>query len=559
MKTIKFIITFLILIIIGLFNTRVNASEINYEEIINNLPDTIEIDYSKSETIEQKMLTFSVPEGYEVIKISQSTFNGVVTKIRVGLKYKNDASVIYLAQKDINVTYSCDLLKKILKLLPNKMELDIPEIEYEKASSIVKENLNKIIEENGISQEELDNQKIKIYSSVFLIDMNMKESIRKASIRIEYNGCTAYNGDMDVIYNNHNEYNEKDEEYIKTLNIKNNKYYEVSLSWLADNKYDYNNFLNIIQKKYEEQIGDNSITVKAYSGAGSSEGGINFWTLEAGTIIAIFKNEILYDVRVMGCECTVPFINIPSTISEENIDNYVVEEISKYYKDFGSNIYEIIKGTNNLNITDGYTVKSKKAGRDNYIILKRNTKTKLIDNNSGVKLDANVEVVPEDAELVVKKILDGKEYDNIKEILKNKTNNFIAYDISLMKNNVNIQPNGKFKLSLPIPTEYDTSKLILYSIIDNSEIEYEISKEDGFAIFETDNLSTYVLAEKTNNSNEEEKINEKSDKENNIDKNTDIEHKLDDTPKTGNVDIIVVITSILSIISSVGIFIVKRL
>ena len=123
MRKIKFIITLLILIIIGLLNNRVNASEINYEEIMNNLPDTIEIDYSKSETIEQKMLTFSVPEGYEVIKISQSTFNGVVTKIRVGLKYKNDASVIYLAQKDINVTYSCDLLKKILKLLPNKMEL----------------------------------------------------------------------------------------------------------------------------------------------------------------------------------------------------------------------------------------------------------------------------------------------------------------------------------------------------------------------------------------------------------------------------------------------------
>lgn len=552
MKKIKCIIMFLILIIIGLFNSKVNAGEIDYEQIINSFPDTIEIDYSKSETIEQKMLTFSVPEGYEVIKISQSGSNGVVTKIKVGLRYKNDTSGIYLAEKDINVTYSCDLLKKILKLLPNKMELDIPEIEYEKASSIVQDNLNKIVKENGINQEELNNQKIKIYSSVFLIDTDMQESIRKAIIRVEYNGYTAYDGEMDIIYNNHNEYNKKDEKYIKDLNIKSNKYYEVSLNWLLDNKNDYNNFLNIIAKKYEEQIGDTTITVKAYSGAGSSEGGINFWTFEAGTVIAIFRNGILYDIRVMGCECTVPVINIPSTISEKNLDSYVIKEISKYYNDFGSNIYEITKGTKDFNITDGYTVKSKEAGRDNYIILKRNTKTNLIDNNSDVKLDANVEAVPEDTELVVKKILDGKEYENIKEILKDKTNKFIAYDISLIRNNVNVQPNGKVKISLPIPTEYDNSKLILYSIKDNSEIKF-INK-DGFAIFETDNLSTYVLAEKINNRNDEEK-----NSENITDKNTNIEHKLDETPKTGNVDIITIISSILSVISSAGIFIVKRL
>lgn len=554
MRKIKFIITLLILIIIGLLNNRVNASEINYEEIMNNLPDTIEIDYSKSETIKQKMLTFSVPEGYEVIQISQSAYNGVVTKIGIGLKYKNDTSEKYLAQKEINVTYSCDLLKKILKLLPNKMEVDIPEIEYEKASSIVKENLNKIIEENGIRQEELNNQKIKIDSYVFLMDMDKKESIRKASIRIEYNGYIAYNGDIDIIYNNHNEYNEKDKEYVKNLNIKSNKYYEVSLNWLVDNRDDNDKFFNIIEKKYEEQIGDNTITVKAYSGAGGSEGGINYWTFEEGTIIGIFKNGILYDIRVMGLECTVPVINIPSTIAKENLNSYVIEEISKYYKDFGSKIYEITKGTKDLNITDGYIVKSKETEIDNYIILRKNTKTKLIDNNSGVKLETNVEVVPEDTELVVKKILDGKEYDNIKEILKGKTNKFIAYDISLMRNNANIQPNGKIKISLPIPTEYDNSKLILYSIVDNREIEYEILKKDGFAIFETDNLSTYVLAERTNNSNEEEKNNE-----NNIEKSADIEHKLDNTPKTGNTDIITIISSILSVMSSAGIFIIKRL
>ena len=176
----------------------------------------------------------------------------------------------------------------------------------------------------------------------------------------------------------------------------------------------------------------------------------------------------------------------------------------------------------------------------------------MIDNNSDVKLDANVEAVPEDTELVVKKILDGKEYENIKEILKDKTNKFIAYDISLIRNNVNVQPNGKVKISLPIPTEYDNSKLILYSIKDNSEIKF-INK-DGFAIFETDNLSTYVLAEKINNRNDEEK-----NSENITDKNTNIEHKLDETPKTGNVDIITIISSILSVISSAGIFIVKRL
>ena len=121
----------------------------------------------------------------------------------------------------------------------------------------------------------------------------------------------------------------------------------------------------------------------------------------------------------MEIKLFIPVINVPSTINEEGINEYIINEIKKYYPDFGKNIYEISKGTGDLSIDDGYTVKSS-VGLDSYIIVRKNTKITLIDEDTKIKIETTVDSIPEDTELVVKQVMDEKELKNIKKMLEEK-------------------------------------------------------------------------------------------------------------------------------------------
>ena len=91
--------------------------------------------------------------------------------------------------------------------------------------------------------------------------------------------------------------------------------------------------------------------------------------------------------------------------------------------------------------------------------------------------------------------------------------------------------------------------------IDGEKIqEYSVEINDGFAIFITNHFMTYVLGERKEENNVEQK------EENNIENTEEkIEHKLDNTPKTGNNEIIVTMSLILTVLSTSGIIIVKRM
>lgn len=133
----------------------------------------------------------------------------------------------------------------------------------------------------------------------------------------------------------------------------------------------------------------------------------------------------------------------------------------------------------------------------------------LSDDSTGIKLNANTDAVPENTTLVVKSVTSGDTYKNAKITLGNTVSKIYVYDISLESKGVEIQPNGKVKISIPIPNDLDTSKLVIFRITDNGEkIEYTATIEtiDGikYATFETDHFSTYVLAEKTETTNKEQ-------------------------------------------------------
>ncbi len=126
------------------------------------------------------------------------------------------------------------------------------------------------------------------------------------------------------------------------------------------------------------------------------------------------------------------------------------------------------------------------------------------------------------------------------------TNKFYAYDITLKSNGVKIQPNGKVKISIPIPEGMETSNLVVYRVEDNKLIKYEVTVEEiesvKYATFETDHFSTYVLAEVATADNQEE--NNTATEEN----TTSTNGEKDNTPKTGTT----IINFILEIIANIG-------
>ena len=57
---------------------------------MNNIPDVIMVNISKSETLDEKIKQLIVPEEYELVRGSSSGDSNFITKIGLGLKLKND-------------------------------------------------------------------------------------------------------------------------------------------------------------------------------------------------------------------------------------------------------------------------------------------------------------------------------------------------------------------------------------------------------------------------------------------------------------------------------------
>ena len=120
-----------------------------------------------------------------------------------------------------------------------------------------------------------------------------------------------------------------------------------------------------------------------------------------------------------------------------------------------------------------------------------------IDSKTNIKLETDKGIIPDDTIIEITEISSGAVFDKIKNTLVD-IENFKAFDITLKSNNTNIQPNGKIKISIPIPENFDVSRLIAYRIDDdNSKIEYQVTVANGYATFETDHFSIYVLGERT--------------------------------------------------------------
>ena len=136
-------------------------------------------------------------------------------------------------------------------------------------------------------------------------------------------------------------------------------------------------------------------------------------------------------------------------------------------------------------------------------IAKPPKKLEINDKETGIRLEASEGVVPSDTVLKTEKVTDGENFKIIGKALEDTADKWVAYDIRLLSNNAEIQPNGKVKITMPIPENLNMDKAALFHVAENgklTKIAYTLDKTTNTIAFEIDHFSLYAVAE-TNDAN----------------------------------------------------------
>lgn len=207
-------------------------------------------------------------------------------------------------------------IQAMLDLVPDEMYLDISEIEYEKANDLIKEQVEKIWEDNGIN---IANYQYECYQKMY-------------SEEWFYVGRIIVSGkekEIKLIFNNTDNFNSEDEQYVKNLNFENPRYLEVNLDYLTKYKNNsdelWNWFDSYIEDYYNKKVNNNSVKVKVHVGVGYIEG-LNMGSAEGRLYLNIFRNEKLYDVVSIDMTLT-PVINVTKVETNVNLKEEVVNEV----------------------------------------------------------------------------------------------------------------------------------------------------------------------------------------------------------------------------------------
>ena len=131
---------------------------------------------------------------------------------------------------------------------------------------------------------------------------------------------------------------------------------------------------------------------------------------------------------------------------------------------------------------------------------------------SGCDVESNISITSEDSSVPLDTSITVNEVHDstIKNLVG--TDNYSSYDIELYSDasgkKITQLDNGKFIVSIPVPSKLEGKDLIVYYITqDGTKEEHEVTVKDGFAIFETDHFSIYTLAEKNTNKKVEDNPN----------------------------------------------------
>lgn len=208
---------------------------------------------------------------------------------------------------------------------------------------------------------------------------------------------------------------------------------------------------------------------------------------------------------------------------------------------------EATSGSNYYNVTiNGKTYKFAICKKDTSEL--ENPEYLASDLLSSISIKSNSTELPLDTAITVKAVTS----DNIEKVLG--TNVYAAYDISLYSNAKKVDitklENGKFIVSIPVPEILKDKQITVYYINSNGEKEEHLATlKDGIASFETNHFSTYVLAEKTL----------EEDDENLEDKEEILEDEKEENPKTfDNINTTILIGAISFLIIVAGVIYLKK-
>lgn len=116
------------------------------------------------------------------------------------------------------------------------------------------------------------------------------------------------------------------------------------------------------------------------------------------------------------------------------------------------------------------------------------------DNASGIQVSFINTVLDGNVELHVENVQDGAAFNLIQgDNIVNKA----VFDITLLKDGVEVQPNGSVTVRIPISAGFDVSKCKLYHIsVETMSIEeIPIRIEGNYLVFTTNHFSYYAVAE----------------------------------------------------------------
>lgn len=139
-----------------------------------------------------------------------------------------------------------------------------------------------------------------------------------------------------------------------------------------------------------------------------------------------------------------------------------------------------------------------------FVIIKDDTRLTVpsyttVDLNTNVSVTTNSSTVPLDTVIRVDRLTEGTEYDRIIELLD--VGESETFDIKLhsgsIDNYVTMLEDGEFEVKIPVPEKLKGKDLIVYYVDSNNQpIDYNVTPEDGYAVFATNHFSIYTLAEK---------------------------------------------------------------
>lgn len=436
-------------------------------------------------------------------------------------------AVMLIGATQVNAVEVTD---EVWNSIPNEINVNLKETEHKKANDIVKSQIIEILKGKGITATTED---INVYIN--------NNNIREAEIHIGNK-----NKKISVVYSNTAEYNKSEQQKVDNI-VKG-----INKNVTATKEFKKGEYIEIYNKTVEkalEPLTKAGYTTTYIGGTGGS-GGIFILTGESR--FEIYKNEVYYGYIDIEGKVQDKII-IPTTIenTETAMINYATPIIEEYIESldndpfyFGSTEYKTGDGVVLKKTNGNYYNVSNKRNKELIatIILERATSNTVSkeDKNTGIKLETTTAVLPSNTILFSEIVKEQTILDKVnKEVLKYGVSKCKVYDINLLKDGAKIQPNGKVKISIPIPNDYNKSKLEVYRIDDNGEIiKYNVTVNGEYASFETDHFSIYVLAEKKEETAPSTPTVNKGEK--------------DETPKTGIQDITYIITAVV-IISAIGI------